>query len=676
MSAGGLSYSGLKTQSKVTLPSVEMWGTNMNILQDPYRSVQTRRIDKVGDTQSILLAQDESGDRICEMINVYSRGVNPMVSVSYDNYSNNAGARGTRTAASLPYKVENVRPPVLRQEDLLPLSRLPRNWFYNYSNPSFPDLVQAEQCTETDKCVRSEILHPSAFANKSKIQTTDTTQIRDAASNSIGDAMNVSAHSKAAAPFHSSMRDEPDLNPEKKSILRDKRHVNAQTNLRLDDGGSQISDAMDGGRINNHIQHIDVRSNSSGFDQERPSSAMDGGRIGDKLKVPVATHKYNNQQLASIENNFTTKDKKQLNEHRRIYEAFSKKSMPVGGGNIQEKDTTKFINKNRYLCIAKTNKTVENFVHPHESSVSTIPTKPFLYKDIRTQPTSIFHVSIDEKTKDKKGIIDAPLRVDGKTVASRTALQKILPHDNLSRTYAAPASQAYNISSGKTAAVHVNHDIESLDKGSVHDSIMHISTESAKQLPAGKQPTDDSTMTFRLNPHIYTNIKTTATRIGQTIPHDIMEHEFKNKTSGGSAFTNKNMNSGKNIMDGAHVVIHNDKKTPIYSATTNANSPFSRDQSPEFIHEQRRRVLHTDYDVKFDEAQVHNVADVYQIQSRDGTKRTQPMLPVGGFEGQGSAVPVFDQYDNYAQNLSDPQRDRLRQRTQDMFHERFPANQS
>ena len=129
MSAGGISYDCLTTSRKVTLPSVESWGTNMNIVKDPNKGIFTKRRDKVGDTQEILLAQDESGDRIAECINVYARGVNPMVSVSYDNYGNNGGG-GSRSyfgkqQVSLPYKPEVFIPPIQRQEDLVPLSRLP-----------------------------------------------------------------------------------------------------------------------------------------------------------------------------------------------------------------------------------------------------------------------------------------------------------------------------------------------------------------------------------------------------------------------------------------------------------------------------------------------------------------------------------------------------------------------
>ena len=58
-----LSYSGIVNYGKVTLPSVESWGTNMNILKDPPKSVHTRKIDKVGETSAITTSIDESGDR-------------------------------------------------------------------------------------------------------------------------------------------------------------------------------------------------------------------------------------------------------------------------------------------------------------------------------------------------------------------------------------------------------------------------------------------------------------------------------------------------------------------------------------------------------------------------------------------------------------------------------------
>ena len=132
-----ISYSGLTSRGKVTLPSVGNWG-NLNILRDPPKSIHTRRIQKVGDDSQIIDEIGGSGNRICEAINHYARGVNPMVSVQYSNtgYGGNGtssigtgGKCGTNAQAFLPYRIMNggaFRPPIQRQEDLLPLSRLPR----------------------------------------------------------------------------------------------------------------------------------------------------------------------------------------------------------------------------------------------------------------------------------------------------------------------------------------------------------------------------------------------------------------------------------------------------------------------------------------------------------------------------------------------------------------------
>lgn len=144
-----ISYSGVVGYGKVTLPSVDNWGSNMNILKDPPKSVQTRKIDKVGDTSAITHELGNSGDRFCEAINYYPRGVNPMVSVSYDNNGSNAGNLGSITngkgQAFLPYRIMRdgaFRPPIRGQEDLLPLSRMPRIWMTVKSQPYLPEFTR------------------------------------------------------------------------------------------------------------------------------------------------------------------------------------------------------------------------------------------------------------------------------------------------------------------------------------------------------------------------------------------------------------------------------------------------------------------------------------------------------------------------------------------------------
>ncbi len=158
MSAGGLSYSAIIGHTaKVTLPSVEMWGGNMNILRDPPKALYTRKIDKVGETSSITQMIQDSGDRACEAIKVFPRGINPMVSVSYNNIGNNGGQRGFNPGglcnnlnAKMPYTIMRdgvFRPPVIRQENLMPLSRQPRVWTTAFTKPGFPDFSKKMICS-------------------------------------------------------------------------------------------------------------------------------------------------------------------------------------------------------------------------------------------------------------------------------------------------------------------------------------------------------------------------------------------------------------------------------------------------------------------------------------------------------------------------------------------------
>ena len=147
-----ISYSGIVgNKGKVTLPSVDSWGTNNNILKDPPKSIMTRRIDKVNQDGSLNEMMYESGDRWAEALNVYARGVNPMVSVQYNNKS---GA-----PVKQPYRIMDggaFRPPQLTQEQLLPLSRLPRNVTQAITNKEFIDYTKRVTCPLTQRVIKDE----------------------------------------------------------------------------------------------------------------------------------------------------------------------------------------------------------------------------------------------------------------------------------------------------------------------------------------------------------------------------------------------------------------------------------------------------------------------------------------------------------------------------------------
>ena len=182
MSAGGISYDMVYPRRTATLPSVESWGTNMNILKDPPKSIHTRKIDKVSDTQEYTLMLQASGDRISENIQVYPRGVNPMVSVSYGNQGMNGGQNrqsggtaGTRSrnginrgnnnvGTKMPYTIQTFRPPVRTGFDLMPLSRLPRAWGYAFANPSMPNYINQTECQDKQwkRALKEQMLKKSA----------------------------------------------------------------------------------------------------------------------------------------------------------------------------------------------------------------------------------------------------------------------------------------------------------------------------------------------------------------------------------------------------------------------------------------------------------------------------------------------------------------------------------
>jgi|688.fasta_scaffold33898_7 hypothetical protein len=163
-----LSYSAITNKGKITLPSVDSWGTNLNILKDPPKSIHTRLKTVVGANNDVLNEVDDSANRIGEYINVYARGVNPFVSVSYSNTgttNNGSIAKGGQTHAMLPYRIMRdgaFRPPIYTQEDLLPGSRLPRvktEAKTNIINVDFSKKVFNQDQQEKSRQIKEDILH-------------------------------------------------------------------------------------------------------------------------------------------------------------------------------------------------------------------------------------------------------------------------------------------------------------------------------------------------------------------------------------------------------------------------------------------------------------------------------------------------------------------------------------
>lgn len=284
-----LSYSGLTNYGVVTLPSVESWGTNMNIIRDPPKAIFTRRIDRVGQTSSITETIDDSSNRASEAIQVYARGVNPCVSVSYSNYGNNGGQgnSGHLTGigvygrqAKLPYTVMKdgaFRPPVLRQEQIMPLSRQPRVWTTALTQPGFTDFSRKLQNYCGDKDIKKNTI-------KTDIRPTAVYQIEKP----IEPTYDVKNHIQHTIinPISSGMRTR-DLTQQNvleptKEVSQNPLHANAHTNIN-DSQKYIINNTFDSKR---YIQDMTTHMvNSNGSSKISAHTAIDD--ILDLSNLPI-----------------------------------------------------------------------------------------------------------------------------------------------------------------------------------------------------------------------------------------------------------------------------------------------------------------------------------------------------------------------------------------------------
>jgi hypothetical protein len=174
-----ISYSGLTSYGKSTLPSVEGAFGSKVIIKDPHKSIHTRKKDKIGSNSDILQEQANSTRIASEYINMYPRGVNQMVSVMYGNGGQQNGVITTnQLQPKLPYNLGTggfaFRPPIQTPFDLLPLSRLPRKSTFASSNPEMRDFSKKMydyENKELKEIIKNMIITPVTPTCVYKIET-------------------------------------------------------------------------------------------------------------------------------------------------------------------------------------------------------------------------------------------------------------------------------------------------------------------------------------------------------------------------------------------------------------------------------------------------------------------------------------------------------------------------
>jgi hypothetical protein len=136
----------------ITFPKKERGGIGLgnqesvHIFRDPPKSIHTRKKERINEGDVTYMTR-ENQDRISDNIMQFARGVNPMVSVSYNTH----GGGGAKLSSTLiqpqahnSYKVDKkFIPPIFRQEDLLPLSRQKRDLTTVQTKASSPYLYSS-----------------------------------------------------------------------------------------------------------------------------------------------------------------------------------------------------------------------------------------------------------------------------------------------------------------------------------------------------------------------------------------------------------------------------------------------------------------------------------------------------------------------------------------------------
>ena len=313
-----ISYSGLRNYGKCSLPSVEAGLGSLNIKRDPPKSYYTKKRDKINDANELTQMIEDSKDRYCEVINHYARGVNPMVSVSYSNNSNNGGQNRNGTTglsmynnkqAYLPDRIGGngsvVRPPILTQFNLLPLSRLPRNSTSVKTNKQFHDFTKrlySNSCPEKTQGINKNKLNTNIRPTK-YIKLDKPIDMNHIPRNNIQNVISVGVNSGVRT------RDILNrTNMENISKLNDKNNIEIYTNF-----GSNLTKLEDINNFNNintknfihNIQRTEFKGKKILNSNKIVDNFFPKENISNKTNISMISSKSNNINTKNISENYS-----------------------------------------------------------------------------------------------------------------------------------------------------------------------------------------------------------------------------------------------------------------------------------------------------------------------------------------------------------------------------------
>lgn len=234
---------------------------SVHIMRDPPKSMHLRKKERVSFDDVAFMLREEP-DRYSDHIQLYARGVNPAVSVSYSNYGNgnnsaaNPGSMAVHEGKS-PYPVNrdgSLRPPIMRREDYHDaLSRMPRNFVAYQPSVGLPtDAVNSNTEAKLDKQLIRSTIRPSASYN-------------------IGEVDRPYLQNKVVDPLHYTMLAAPELEAGDVSFGEYDRTRNVLDVATRTNPGADISaGAQSGG----HQPHLVIRPSvmtASGFGAGLPT---------------------------------------------------------------------------------------------------------------------------------------------------------------------------------------------------------------------------------------------------------------------------------------------------------------------------------------------------------------------------------------------------------------------